>query len=304
MRIQNSDDFATRPTEKMYEMPKFFLIYEGESTEPVYFDGIVVNRNKLALNQSLSIISVLRSLEDLSNSHPKYAIKMANEIITSSSDNIMTKENLLKSIKDYLIINNIENNETLIKKAEDYINSYVADEINCNEISNIIVDIFKDEVFEQLADNISNYLEIQKNVLDYNPEIDVINLIVDRDKGNFKEEQYDNLIIECEKKNIKLYVSNPCFEVWLLMHFDEFEKLDFKKLLENKRVNSSKKARRYADKKLSEIIGYDKASLNFNDFVDRVDLAIKQKKKYCEDILELKNNIGSNVGILITNMRN
>lgn len=304
MRIQNSDDFATRPTEKMYEMPKFFLIYEGESTEPVYFDGIVVNRNKLALNQSLSIISVLRSLEDLSNSHPKYAIKMANEIITSSSDNIMTKENLLKSIKDYLIINNIENNETLIKKAEDYINSYVADEINCNEISNIIVDIFKDEVFEQLADNISNYLEIQKNVLDYNPEIDVINLIVDRDKGNFKEEQYDNLIIECEKKNIKLYVSNPCFEVWLLMHFDEFEKLDFKKLLENKRVNSSKKARRYADKKLSEIIGYDKASLNFNDFVDRVDLAIEREKKYCEDILELKNNIGSNVGILITNMRN
>lgn len=304
MRIQNSDDFATRPTEKMYEMPKFFLIYEGESTEPVYFDGIVVNRNKLALNQSLSIISVLRSLEDLSNSHPKYAIKMANEIITSSSDNIMTKENLLKSIKDYLIINNIENNETLIKKVEDYINSYVADEINCNEISNIIVDIFKDEVFEQLADNISNYLEIQKNVLDYNPEIDVINLIVDRDKGNFKEEQYDNLIIECEKKNIKLYVSNPCFEVWLLMHFDEFEKLDFKKLLENKRVNSSKKARRYADKKLSEIIGYDKASLNFNDFVDRVDLAIEREKKYCEDILELKNNIGSNVGILITNMRN
>lgn len=105
----------------MYEMPKYFLIYEGESTESVYFDGIVVNRSKLALNQSLSIISVLRSLEDLFNSHPKYAIKMANEIMISSSEDIITKENLLKSIKDYLIANDIEDNELLMKQAEDYI---------------------------------------------------------------------------------------------------------------------------------------------------------------------------------------
>lgn len=125
-------------------------------------------------------------------------------------------------------------------------------------------------MFDKLADNISNYLEMQKNILDYNPEIDVINLVVDRDKGNFKEEQYDNLIKECNDKNIKLYVSNPCFEVWLLMHFDEFEKLDFEKLLENKRVNGNKKSRKYADKKLSEIIGYDKSNLNFDDFVDKM----------------------------------
>ena len=30
MRIQSSDSFATRPTEEMHEMPKYFLIYEGE----------------------------------------------------------------------------------------------------------------------------------------------------------------------------------------------------------------------------------------------------------------------------------
>lgn len=304
MRIQNNNNFATRPTEKMYEMPKYFLIYEGESTEPVYFDGIVVNRSKLALNQSLSIISVLRSIEDLSNSHPKYAIKMANEIMISSSEDIITKENLLKSIKDYLIANNIEDNELLIEQAEDYINNYAADEINYSEIRNIVVDIYKDEVFDKLADNISNYLEMQKNILDYNPEIDVINLVVDRDKGNFKEEQYNNLIKECNDKSIKLYVSNPCFEVWLLMHFDEFEKLDFNKLLENKRVNSNKNSRKYADKMLSEIIGYDKSNLNFDDFIDKIDSAIEREKKYCEDVTELKDNIGSNVGILITNMRN
>lgn len=303
MRIKNNNSFATRPTEKMYEMPKYFLIYEGELTEPVYFDGIAINRSKLAINQSLSIISVLRSLEEISKSHPKYALSMANDILSASVDESITKENLLKSIKDYLKINKIKNIDILTKKANDYINNYASDDISYNEIRNVIVDIYKDDVFDDLANNIFNYLELQKNVLDYNPEIDVINLIVDRDKGNFKDCQYDNLVAECNSKNIKLYVSNPCFEVWLLMHFDEFESLDFNKLLENKRVNRSKKSRKYADKKLSDIIGYDKSNLKFDDFVDRVDIAINREKKYCEDVLELKNNLGSNVGILISNMR-
>ena len=133
--------------------------------------------------------------------------------------------------------------------------------------------------------------------------IDVINLIIDRDRGSFKDSQYDKLVLECKQENIKLYVSNPCFEVWLLMHFKEFENLDFQKLLENKRVNSRKNARKYTDKKLSEIIGYDKTNLNFALFVNRIEEAIKREKNYCEDLKELKNNVGSNVGILIKNMQ-
>ena len=303
MRFKNNNSFATRPAEEMHEMPKYFLIYEGELTEPAYFDGIEINRNKLAINQSLSIISVLRSLEEISKSHPKYALSMANDIVSASEDESITKENLLKSIKDYLKINKIKDIDILMKKADDYIDNYASDDINYNEIRNVIVDIYKDDVFDDLANNIYNYLELQKNVLDYNSEIDVINLIVDRDKGSFKDCQYDNLVAECNSKNIKLYVSNPCFEVWLLMHFDEFESLDFNKLLENKRVSRSKKSRKYADKMLSDIIGYDKSNLKFDDFVDRVDIAINREKKYCEDVLELKNNLGSNVGILISNMR-
>ena len=37
-----------------------------------------------------------------------------------------------------------------------------------------------------------------------------------------------------------------------------------KVLLENKRVNSNKKSRKYSDKMLSDIIGYDKSNLNFD----------------------------------------
>ena len=57
MRVQTSSKFAERPNEIMVEMPKYFLIYEGEVTEPMYFNGIIVNRKKLAIKQSLSLIS-------------------------------------------------------------------------------------------------------------------------------------------------------------------------------------------------------------------------------------------------------
>lgn len=304
MRVQTSSKFGERPNEKMVEMPKYFLIYEGEVTEPMYFDGIIVNRKKLAINQTLSLVSVLRSLEEASKSHPKYALKMAYDIKSQSKDNIISKENLYHGIVDFIKSEDLFNKDKLINMAEVYIKNYVNDLIDLGEIDNIILDIYKDDVFRTIAADIIDYLDFQRVTLDYNPEIDVINLIVDRDAGSFKSEQYDNLVKECKENNIKLYISNPCFEVWLLMHFDKFDNLDFDKLLENKRVNANKRARKYSDKMLSDIIGYDKSNLNFDMFVDKIDEAIKREKKYCEDIEELKNKVGSNVGVLIENMRN
>lgn len=241
---------------------------------------------------------------DLSKSHPKYAIEMANDIKLQNINKNISKENLFKSIHDFIIKGNFLNKEELIKIAESYIENYASDFISFSEIENTIMDIYKDDIFKNISSEIIKYLEVQRVSLDFNPGIDVINLIVDRDKGNFKSEQYDKLVKECQENGINLYVSNPCFEVWLLMHFKEFDNLDFNKLLDNKRVNANKNARKYSDKMLSDIIGYDKANLKFDIFVDKINDAIKREKNYCEDINGLKDNIGSNVGKLIESMKN
>lgn len=304
MRVQNYNNFAVRPSEPMHELPKYFLIYEGESTEPMYFDGIIINRTKLAINQKISIIGVLRSLEDSSKSHPKFALSIANDIQKQSHEGYITKENLLKSLNDVIKDKKIESEREMLEKAQSYINNYEDDIIDNDEIDSILIDIYKDTIFENITQDILNYLQRQQIILDYNPDIDVINLIVDRDKNNFKDSQYEKLVNQCKLDNIHLYVSNPCFEVWLLMHFDEFENLDFDKLLENKRINAKDKSRKYSDKMLSNIIGcYNKSNLKFEDFIDRVDSAIEREKKYCENLDGLKDNVGSNVGLLISAMR-
>jgi len=115
--------------------------------------------------------------------------------------------------------------------------------------------------------------------------------------------QYYNLVKECKENKIDLYVSNPCFEVWLLMHFEQFDTLDFQKLKENKRVGSSLKSRKYSEKKLIEFTGHSKTKLKFKTFINRVNFAIEKEKHYCEDLIGLKDSIGSNIGILLDKLR-
>ena len=51
------------------------------------------------------------------------------------------------------------------------------------------------------------------------------------------------------------------------------------------------------------IRGYKKSRYNAIELVGRIDIAIANEKFYCEDIVELKNEVGSNVGLLVTELR-
>jgi len=61
----------------------------------------------------------------------------------------------------------------------------------------------------------------------YNSDVDKVCLIIDRDAQNFKANQYDALLAACDKKGFSLHVSNPCFEIWLLMHYPTFRSNTF-----------------------------------------------------------------------------
>ena len=122
---------------------------------------------------------------------------------------------------------------------------------------------------------------------------------IDRDKQNFKEFQYDELVRFCKENHVHLYVSNPNFEFWLMLHFPEVEVDDTSEMLENRYVSSS---RRYLEKRLHDICKYKKSKLNFKCFEPYVQEAIVREKKYAEDLDSLKNELGSNVGILIDDM--
>ena len=98
-----------------------------------------------------------------------------------------------------------------------------------------------------------------------------------------------------------MYITNPCFEFWLLLHFDEVFDLDQDKLLENPKITAN---RRYVEQELRRIWpGYKKSSYRAEELVKNIDNAINNEKKFCENVEELENSVGSNIGKLIIDMR-
>lgn len=99
------------------------------------------------------------------------------------------------------------------------------------------------------------------------------------------------LVRSFSEEGFFLCVTNPCFEFWLLLHFDGVFDLDKAKLLENPKVTSK---RRYAEDELRKISpGYRKNRYDAKKFMKRINKAIENEKSFCEDLEGLEYSVGS-----------
>lgn len=292
MRI-NEKFIAERKSEIKNYKPKYFIISEGSNSEPLYFDGL----NNSVISQNIDIINILRDFATINNSHPNFIIKMVKEFIINVNFNEITVLELKNRIDNFIRennynidINDIHNKLLSIYGKDNY-------RIKNTKLESLFLKIFKKDVYKDLASNFPLYLKTQN--VTYSNAIDKINIVIDRDEQNFKDFQYDEVVEFCKNNNVNLYVSNPTFEFWLMLHFPEVLSEDKTKMYENRYVSRS---RRYLEKRLSEISKYKKSQLNFNDFEPYILDAIKREKMFKEDIVSLKNELGSNVGILVSEM--
>ncbi len=132
----------------------------------------------------------------------------------------------------------------------------------------------------------------------YNPEHDEIWLIFDRENENSISLDKMTLIKkECKEKGYYIGLSNPCFEFWLLSHFEEIKEYDKIKLLQNEKISNK---HNFISNELTKLLphGYSKENIKFNNFIDRINLAIDQSKLFETDIDLLEVNLGTNIGLL------
>ena len=70
------------------------------------------------------------------------------------------------------------------------------------------------------------------------------------------------------------YLTNPCFEFWLLLHFDDISDLVPSELLENRKVRTK---RRYTEQMLRErMSSYNKSSYDVGWFIERIDFGLTE----------------------------
>ena len=145
----------------------------------------------------------------------------------------------------------------------------------------------------------------------YDDEIDEVCVAFDRDYKKL-EDSWEEIERLCKKHKIRIVMSNPNFELWLLMHFRDIEQYDFIKLKANKKnlrhqiCKEASKDKKYLKILVSKKVeGYKKGKkIHFEKFCPIIDDAVEEAKKYCEDLEEgLFDEIGTSMGKLIEKMR-
>ena len=128
-------------------------------------------------------------------------------------------------------------------------------------------------------------------------------IVIEKDRHIRNDKAYkeylNDLYINKGKKNdleIKAAVSNPSFEIWLILHYKNLEELELDKIKENKKVNSKKTyIKDYLKKILIHQISFDKN--DYNTWLKLIQKAIKNAENpiLAQSNEEMYNEIGTTI---------
>lgn len=124
------------------------------------------------------------------------------------------------------------------------------------------------------------YEQIRGFMAQYNIEDDdQLWIVVDKDK--WKDKMLSSVAQHCaQNDNLHFCVSNPCFELWLLLHIEDvasYSKEQMQELSMNKKVNSQNT---WLKKRMKELTGhYRESDYNATALLPHVDTAVERARK-------------------------
>ena len=145
----------------------------------------------------------------------------------------------------------------------------------------------------------------QKNNPDiaFDKERDKMIIVFDADIFEKKVEKYEELVEEAGKDNI-LGVTNPSFELFLLLHFKDSYETDiyphYEEIISNEKIGNQ----RFIYKLLLDKTGINsKKNSAIGDLAENIDIAIEQEKNLNQNIYDCKGKITCNIGKIIDEIR-
>ncbi len=282
-RLSTSRSEFSRKTELREWNKKNFFAFEGAETEQRYFKYLIDNES----SSNYSMFTILTN-----SSNPKNIIDDVEFFLRN--ENVLNFDNIRKQLAKYDLIEKKKLNKIL--SACKKINNFDIKELDIlskNDIDKIISYIFDRIKSDDLYDKIVKELD---DLSTYKKDLDSVSIIVDRDKGSFIETQYEYVCKEAAKNGYNLYVTNPCFEFWLLLHHTDCAMYSIDDLKSN--VKCNKETFVYNELKKHDE-KYTKKINDFSFYHTNYDIAKKNVKKFENDIKKLNNNIGSNLYKLI-----
>ncbi len=270
-----------RPEENMQIEPKkaIFLSVEGDETERNYFEHLQSYIETTKYN-SIIHIEVLRHKRGDGYSSPEYVIELLNEYM-----NIRNGELIPEQLpKDFT---NMYSPNTVKQYLETPLSFSKSERNKMNgELLKLGIDL-----------EYRRYLQL------FDHENDYFAVVLDRDCGSHSRKLMEECIKICKEKDYGCYISNPCFEFWLLLHLCNVktELADLNKLLENKKLTNY---HTYISNEISKRANHGKR-ISINTFLTvylrQIPQAIKNSKDFALDLNEILDHLGSNLSELFLN---
>lgn len=294
MRIKSINELSNRVSGVRDVKSKIFVMLEGSSTEPNYF-SLLFNEKRYS---NIEFLFFEKENDEIGWSNPKKLLNYLQLFITQDERDLefgQVKKILFEIFANELSLDAVAYKMSFNKSQN--IHKISNSDIFDKEKLNLILNDLKEKSFKQLVfsdfDSIIKEVKSKLGEYTFNKEIDKIVLIVDRDKESFTDEQYNYVKTHCKKSNIDFLVTNPCFEFFLVLHFDDISDIDNEKMLRNDVEENGKK---YSYNYLkSKDYGYEKNHYDVISYIKRFKNVENNLNEYVCDINKLKNHLGSNI---------
>ena len=269
-------------SEKVKPHKIFFLSVEGNVTEKEYFEGLSSNRVKLGINSIVDVEVLGRRKRD-TNSAPQQVIELLEEYLRLRE---LGQESLIEDIPKEFV------EEYGAKFIQDFLEN--PGDVARRKKNKFITDLMK----------IGYDINYRKYLHTYRSDMDEFGVLIDRDMQTHSEINMLECIQYCKEKGYACYISNPCFEFWLLLHLSDVkkeyaDKLDMIK--ENAKVSDK---HTYVSNEVSLKAHHSKGGINFRgNYLLHIDEAIERAKEFSLEDDDLVENIGCNIWKLIERMR-
>ena len=148
---------------------------------------------------------------------------------------------------------------------------------------------------------VKSLLKKAKEELNFRPT-DEFWLIIDKDNWAWEHHvDLDQLVADCKaEENFHVAMSNPCFELWLILHRAELKDFSLEekdRIRRNEKISNSK---HYVDFVLERLIGHPyKKRLNGSDFIPYVYDATRRAEGLHVEGDDLPKDLGSDVYQLV-----
>lgn len=234
-RLQ-SDSLFLRKEEDNPEKPLSFvcLAVEGNVTESDYFTFIEKYKDDIGIKKGLHV-KVLERDEDDHSSAPNEVLDLLQEYVDMSDE-----EKVLSKVRSFVPE----------EYTDEYLKKYLRGEVEKDS---------RKEDLDICLRMMGFSLEYYSFIKDYKSEYgDVFGIVIDRDHFSHTTSQLRQVYEECTTEGYKVFITNPCFEFWLLLHVKDIkndDSFDMEKSLNNSHVT---RKHTYTSQKLHEITNHGK----------------------------------------------